>query len=121
MYFYVISGDSTRFLAAAAHAGYQQELPAGDFPLICTLSSTHHAEKLIIDSEYWMVIGCCKKLARVQHPGGVQALYKQLSCQKHHSEPCFWRSQPSCPPPEVRIQNINYSKAKYGCKGRPSS
>ena len=35
-----ILGDSTRFLPAAAHAGYQQEVPAGEFPLICTLSST---------------------------------------------------------------------------------
>ena len=67
MYFYVISEDSTRFLPAAAHGEYQQVVPAGDFPLICTLSSTHHAEKSIIVSEYGMVIGWCKKLARVQH------------------------------------------------------
>ena len=67
MYSYVISEDSTRFLSAAACAEYQQVVPAGDFPLICTLSSTHRAEKSIIVSEYWMVIGWCKKLARVRH------------------------------------------------------
>ena len=67
MYSYVISEDSTRFLSAAAHAEYQQVVPAGDFPLICTLSSTHRAKKSIIISEYWMVIGWCKKLARAWH------------------------------------------------------
>ena len=65
-YSYVVSEDSTRFLPTAACAEYQQVVPAGDFPLICTLSSTHRAEKSIIISEYWMVIGWCKKLARAQ-------------------------------------------------------
>ena len=64
MYSYIITEDSTRFLPTAAHAEYQQVVPAGDFSLICTLSSTHRAEKLISVSEYWMVIGQCKKLAR---------------------------------------------------------
>ena len=56
MYSYIISEDSTRFLPAAAHAEYQQEVPAGDSPLICTLSSTHHTKKLISIGECWMVI-----------------------------------------------------------------
>ena len=39
-YFYIFSGDATRFLPAAACAGHQLQVPASDFPLICTLSST---------------------------------------------------------------------------------
>ena len=52
MYFYVISEVSTRFLPAPACAEYQQEVPAGDSPLICTLSSTHSAKKPISIAEY---------------------------------------------------------------------
>ena len=66
MYSYVVSEDSTRSLPTAACAEYQQVVPAGDFSLICTLGSTHRAEKLISVSECWMVIGWCKKLARGQ-------------------------------------------------------
>ena len=51
-YFYVISEGSTRFLPTAAHAEYQQEVPTGDSPLICTLSSTHIAKKPISIGEY---------------------------------------------------------------------
>ena len=57
MYSYIISEDSTRFLPTAACAEYQQEVPAGNSPLICTLNSTHHAEKPISIGECWMVIG----------------------------------------------------------------
>ena len=56
-----------------------------------------------------MVIGQCKKLARVRHPGGVRALYKQLFPPKHHSEPCFWSVPTQLPPslglhPEQRLR-----------------
>ena len=60
-YSYIVSEDSTRFLPTAAHAEYQQDVPAGDSSLICTLSSTHHAKKLISIGECWMVIGWGKK------------------------------------------------------------
>ena len=50
----------------AAHAEYQQLVPAGDFPLICNISSAHHTQELIRDSECWMVIGWFKKLTRGQ-------------------------------------------------------
>ena len=63
---YVISEYSTRFPPAAAHAEYQQLVPTGDFPLICNVSSAHHAEKLTSDSKCWMLIGWCKKLTRGQ-------------------------------------------------------
>ena len=89
-YFYVVSEDSTRFLPTAAHAKYQQEVPAGDSPLICTLSSTHSAEKPISIGECWMVIGQCKKSARVQLADQSHGPY--ISCcshQNHHNLPCF--------------------------------
>ena len=89
-YFYVISEDSTRFLPTAAHAEYQQEVPAGDSPLICTLSSIHSAEKPISIGECWMVIGQCKKLTRVRLVDQSQRPY--ISCcshQNHHNLPCF--------------------------------
>ena len=95
-YFYVISEDSTRFLPTAAHAEYQQEVPAGDSPLICTLSSTHSAKKLISVGECWMVIGQCKKSARVQLTDQSPGPY--LSCcshQNHHNLPCFGSSNSS--------------------------
>ena len=50
----------------AVHAEYQQLVPAGNFPLICNVSSTHHTQELIRDSKCWMVIGWCKKLTRGQ-------------------------------------------------------
>ena len=66
MYSYVISEYSTRSPPTAAHAEYQQVVPAGDFSLICTFSSAHHAKKPISIGECWMVIGWCKKLTRGQ-------------------------------------------------------
>ena len=54
------------FSPAATCAEYQQLVPAGDFPLICNIGSTHHTQELIRDSECWMVIGWCKKLTRGQ-------------------------------------------------------
>ena len=99
MYSYVISEYSTRFPPAAAHAEYQQLVPAGDFPLICTLSSTHHAKKLISIGECWMVIGWCKKLTRGWSAD--QRLGPYISCcshQNHHNLPCFGSSNPSVAP-----------------------
>ena len=99
MYSYVISEYSTRFPPAAACAEYQQVVPAGDFPLICTLSSTHHAKKLISIGECWMAIGWCKKLTRGWSAD--QRLGPYISCcshQKHHNLPCFGSSNPSVAP-----------------------
>ena len=99
MYSYFISEYSTRFLPTAAHAEYQQEVPAGDFSLICTLSSTHHAEKLISIGECWMVIGWCKKLARVWLADQSHGPY--ISCCSHqnqHNLPCFESSNSSVAP-----------------------
>ena len=96
MYFYVISEDSTRFLPTAAHAEYPQEVPAGDSPLICTLSSTHSAEKPISIGECWMVIGQCKKSARVRLVDQSHGPY--ISCCSHqnqHNLPCFRSSNSS--------------------------
>ena len=96
MYFYIISEDSTRFLPTAACAEYQQEVPAGDFSLICTLSATHHAEKPISIGECWMVIGWCKKLARVWLVDQSHGPY--ISCCSHqnkHNLPCFGSSNSS--------------------------
>ena len=95
-YFYVISEDSTRFLPAAAHAEYQQEVPAGDSPLICTFTSTHSAKKLISVGECWMVIGQCKKSARVQLADQSHGPYISCcSCQNQHNLPCFGSSNSS--------------------------
>ena len=100
MYSYVISEYSTRFPPTAAHAEYQQLVPAGDFPLICNVSSAHHAEKLISASECWMVIGWCKKkLTRgwlVDQRHGPYISW--CSCQNHHNLPCFGSSNPSVAP-----------------------
>ena len=96
MYSYVISEYSTRFPSTAACAEHQQEVPAGDSPLICTLSSTHHAEKLISIGECWMVIGWCKKLTRVWQADQSHGPY--ISCCSHqnqHNLPCFGRSNSS--------------------------
>ena len=98
-YFYVVSEYSTRFLPAAAHAEYQQEVPAGDFSLICTLSSTHHAEKPISVGECCMVIGWCKKLARVWLVDQSHGPY--ISCCSHQNQynlPCFESSNSSVAP-----------------------
>ena len=95
-YFYIISEDSTKFLPAAACAEYQQEVPAGDSPLICTLSSTHSAEKPISIGECWMVIGQCKKSARVRLADQSHGPY--ISCCSHqnqHNLPCFGSSNSS--------------------------
>ena len=90
MYFYIISEDSTRFLPIPACAEYQQEVPAGDSPLICTLSSTHSAEKPISIGECWMVIGQCKTSARVQLADQSHGPYKsRCSHQNQHNLPCF--------------------------------
>ena len=95
-YFYIISEDSPRFLPTAAHAEYQQEVPAGDSPFICTLSSTHSAEKLISIGECWMVIGQCKKSARVCLADQSHGPY--IGCCSHqnqHNLPCFGSSNSS--------------------------
>ena len=99
MHSYVVSECSTSFLPTAAHAEYQQVVPAGDFPLICNISSTHHAKKPISTSECWMVIGWCKKLTRGwqadQSPG------PYISCCSHqnqHNLPCFGSSNSSVAP-----------------------
>ena len=95
-YSYIISEDSTRFLPTAAHAEYQQEVPAGDSPLICTFSSTHHAEKPISIGECWMLIGWCKKLTRAQQADQSHGPY--ISCCSHqnqHNLPCFGSSNSS--------------------------
>ena len=92
-YFYVISEESTRLLPTAACAEYQQEVPAGDSPLICTLSSTHSAEKPISVGECWMVIGQCKKSARVRLMDQSHGPYISCcSCQNHHNLHCFGSS-----------------------------
>ena len=74
-------------------------VPAGDFSLICTFSSTDHAEKLISIGECWMVIGWCKKLTRGWSAD--QRLGPYISCcspQKHHNLPCFGSSNSSVAP-----------------------
>ena len=99
MYSYVVSEYSTRFCPTAAHTEYQQLVPAGGFPLICNVSSTHHAEKLISTSECWMVIGWCKKLTRGQLADQSHQPYRSWCChQKHHNLPCFGSSNPSVAP-----------------------
>ena len=98
-YSYIISEYSTRFPPAAAHAEYQQVVPAGHFPLICTFSSTHHAEKLISISECWMVIGWCKKLTRDWLADQSHGPYISCcSCQNQHNLPCFGSSNSSVAP-----------------------
>ena len=105
MYSYIISEHSTRFPSTAACAEYQQVVPAGDFPLICTFSSIHHAKKPISVGECWMVIGWCKKLTRVQpvdqrHGPCISC----CSCQKCHNLPCFGSSNPSVAPSLGKFQ-----------------
>ena len=82
-----------------AHVEYQQLVPAGDFPLICNVSSAHHAEKSISAGECWMVIGWCKKLTRGQLTDQRHGPYiSWCSHQKHHNLPCFGSSNPSMAP-----------------------
>ena len=74
-------------------------VPAGDSPLICTLSSTHHAKKLISIGECWMVIGWCKKLTRVWQADQSHGPF--ISCCSHqnqHNLPCFESSNSSVAP-----------------------
>ena len=87
------------FPPTAAHAEYQQVVPAGDFPLICNISSTHHAEKPINTSECWMVIGWCKKLTRGRQKDQSHGPY--ISCCSHQNQnnlPCFGSSNSSVAP-----------------------
>ena len=98
-YSYVISEYSTRSPPTAAHAEYQQLVPAGDFPLIFNISSTHHAKKLISAGECWMVIGWCKKLTRGRLADQCHGPYISWCFhQKHHNLPCFGSSNPSVAP-----------------------
>ena len=84
---------------AAAHAEYQQLMPAGDFPLISNVGSAHHTQKSIRDNECWMVIGWYKKLTRGQRVDQSHGPYiSWCSCQKHHNLPCFGSSNPSVAP-----------------------
>ena len=111
MYSYVISECSTSFLPTAACAEYQQVVPAGDFSLICTLSSTHHAEKLISIDECWMVIGWCKKLTKDQLVDQSHGPY--ISCCSHqnqHNLPCFGSSNSSVAPSSGEFQYDMASK-----------
>ena len=111
MYSYVISEYSTRFPPTAAHAEYQQVVPAGHFPLICTFSSTHHAEKLISISECWMVIGWCKKLTRDWLADQSHGPYISCcSCQNQHNLPCFGSSNSSVAPSSGEFQYDMASK-----------
>ena len=99
MYSYIVSEDSTRFPPTAAHAEYQQVVPAGDFSLICTLSSTQRAKKLISIGECWMVIGWCKKLTKDWLADQSHGPYISCgSCQNQHNLPCFESSNSSVAP-----------------------
>ena len=87
------------FPPTGAHAEYQQVVPAGDFPLICTFSSTHHAKKPISIGECWMVIGWCKKLTRDRQADQSHGPY--ISCCSHqnqHNLLCFGSSNSSVAP-----------------------
>ena len=87
------------FPPTAACAEYQHVVPAGDFSLICTFSSAHHAEKPISIGECWMVIGWCKKLTRGRLADQRHGPYiSWCSHQKHHNLPCFGSSNPSVAP-----------------------
>ena len=88
-YFYVVSEDSTRFLPAAACAGHQLQVPAGDFPLICTLSSTP------VQRNQSSIVNAAFRLAAVKNlPGytvqvGCGPYISSCSHQNHQFEPCF--------------------------------
>ena len=99
MYSYIISKYPTKSSPTAACAEYQKLVPAGDFPLICNISSAHHAEKLISTGECWIVIGWCKKMIRGRLVDQRHGPY--ISCcshQKHHNLPCFGSSNLSVAP-----------------------
>ena len=89
MYFYVISEDSTRFLPTAARAGHQLQVPAGDFPLICTLGSTP------VQRNQSSIVNAAFRLAAVKNlPGyaiqvGCGPYISSCSHQNHQFEPCF--------------------------------
>ena len=98
-YSYIVSEYSTRSPPTAAHAEYQKLVPAGDFPLICNVSSAYHAEKSISASECGMVIGWCKNLTRDWLADQSHGPYiSQCSCQNHHNLPCFGSSNASVAP-----------------------
>ena len=98
-YSYIILECSTSFLPTAACAEYQQVVPAGDFPLICNISCTHHAEKPISTSKCWMTIGWCKKLTRGWQADQSHGPYISCcSCQNQHNLPCFGSSNSSVAP-----------------------
>ena len=102
---YVISEYIHYVSPAAAHAEYQQWVPAGDFPLNCNIGSAHHTQELIRDSECWMVIGWCKKLTRDQLADQSHGPYiSWCSHQKHHNLPCFGSSNPSVAPSSGEFQ-----------------
>ena len=88
-YFYVFSGDSTRFLPTAACAGHRLQVPAGDFPLICTLSSTP------VQRNQSSIVNAAFLLDAVKNPPGytIQVRCKPYisgcSHQNHQFEPCF--------------------------------
>ena len=88
-YFYVFSGDSTRFLPAAAHAGHQLQVPASDFPLICTLSFTP------VQRNQSSIVNAAFRLAAVKNLPGYAIQVRSgpyiSSCshQNHQFEPCF--------------------------------
>ena len=90
---------------AAAHAEYQQLVPAGDFPLICNTSSAQHTQESIRDSECWMVIGWCKKLTTGRLADQSHGPYiSWCSHQKHHNLPCFGSSNHSVAPSSGEFQ-----------------
>ena len=91
---------------AAACAEYQQLVPAGDFPLISNIGSTHLTQKSIRDSECWMVIGWCKKLTRGQRADQSHGPYiSWCSHQIYHNLPCFGSRNPSVAPSSGKFQN----------------
>ena len=98
-YSYVISEYSTRFPPQLHMQSTSRWCLQVHFPLICTFSSTHCAEKLISIGNCWMVIGWCKKLTRGQSADQRLGPYISCcSCQKHHNLPCFGSSNPSVAP-----------------------
>ena len=87
--FYVLLGDSTRFLPAAARAGHQLQVPAGDFPLICTLSSTpvQRNQSSIVNAAF--LLAAVKNLPGYTIQVGCVPYISGCSRQNHQFEPCF--------------------------------
>ena len=105
------------FPPTAAHAEYQQVVPAGHFPLICNVSSTHHAKKPISTSECWMVIGWCKTLTRGRQADQSHGPYiSWCSCQNQHKLPCFGSSNSSVAPSSGKFQYNMASKQPAATK-----